>query len=41
MKARSLTPDVLKSVENLDSDKDKVRNIDEIKKGRLPGVPKK
>lgn len=31
---------VLRAVEKLDSDKDGVRNIDEIKGGKLPGDPK-
>ncbi len=31
---------VLKKVEGLDSDKDGVKNLDEIKKGTLPGDPK-
>jgi len=34
-----LTPEILKSIEALDSDKDGVSNIDEIKAGTLPGNP--
>ncbi|HET6385134.1 MAG TPA: hypothetical protein VFJ58_17215 [Armatimonadota bacterium] len=37
---KTLTPDMLKAVEKLDSDKDGVSNIDEIKAGTLPGDPK-
>jgi hypothetical protein len=37
-KAKSLTPDILTKVEGLDSDKDGVSNIDEIKKDSNPGV---
>ncbi|HXH59842.1 MAG TPA: hypothetical protein VNI20_00640 [Fimbriimonadaceae bacterium] len=37
MHTKKVTADVLKSVENLDSDKDSVKNIDEIKKDALPG----
>jgi len=40
LKTNKVTPEVLKKVENLDSDKDGVKNIDEIKKGTLPGDPK-
>ncbi len=29
----------LKAVEQMDSDKDGVKNLDEIKKGTLPGSP--
>ncbi|MGC8668351.1 MAG: hypothetical protein ACP5VE_09590 [Chthonomonadales bacterium] len=39
-KSKKLTPEILKKVENLDSDKDGVKNINEIKKGTLPGDPK-
>jgi mono/diheme cytochrome c family protein len=39
-KSKTLTPEVLKAVECLDSDKDGVKNIDEINKGSLPGDPK-
>jgi len=39
-KSKKLTPEILKKVENLDSDKDGVKNIAEIKKGTLPGDPK-
>ncbi|MCB8931832.1 MAG: hypothetical protein M9921_02760 [Fimbriimonadaceae bacterium] len=35
---KKLTPAILAKVEALDSDKDGVKNIDEIKKGELPGV---
>lgn len=35
---KKLTPDVLKAVENLDSDKDGAKNIDEIKADKHPGV---
>ena len=38
--SKKLSPDVLKKVEQLDSDKDGVKNIDEIKAGTFPGDPK-
>lgn len=38
--AKVLTEEVLKKVEDKDSDKDGVKNIDEIKAGKLPGDPK-
>ena len=38
--AKRLTPDMLAKVEALDSDKDGVKNGDEIKKDTLPGDPK-
>ena len=38
--AKKLTPEALAKVEGLDSDKDGVKNGDEIKKGTLPGEPK-
>jgi len=37
-KTKKLTPELLKKIETLDSDKDGVKNIDEIKKDKLPGV---
>jgi mono/diheme cytochrome c family protein len=37
---KKLTPEVLAACENKDSDKDGVKNIDEIKAGTLPGDPK-
>lgn len=37
-KAKKLTPEFLTKIENLDSDKDGVKNIDEIKKDSNPGV---
>lgn len=37
---KKLTPEVLKKIEKLDSDKDGVKNITEINKGTLPGDPK-
>ena len=37
-KTMKLTPDILKKVEALDSDKDGMKNAVEIKKGRLPGA---
>lgn len=37
-KTKKLTPEILAKVEGLDSDKDGMKNIDEIKKDRLPGV---
>jgi len=39
-KAAMLTPAILKKVEQLDSDKDGVKNLDEIKADALPGDPK-
>ena len=36
-KSKKLTPEILKAVENLDSDKDGKKNIDEIKADRNPG----
>jgi hypothetical protein len=39
-KTKKLTADVLKKAEELDSDKDGVKNIDEIKADTLPGDPK-
>jgi len=38
--AKKPTAETLKAVEQLDSDKDGVKNGDEIKKGTLPGEPK-
>jgi len=35
--SKKLTKEILAKVENLDSDKDGVKNIDEIKKGATPG----
>ena len=40
LKTKKLTADVLKKAEELDSDKDEVKNIDEIKADKLPGDPK-
>ena len=41
-KTKKLTAEVLKALEKLDSDKDKITNLDEIKKDALPGgEPKK
>ncbi len=37
---KKLTPEVFKKIEGLDSDKDGVKNGDEIKAGTLPGDPK-
>ena len=37
--SKLVTPDILKSIEALDSDKDGVKNGDEIKAGTLPGNP--
>ena len=37
-KTKKLTPAILVKVEALDSDKDGVKNVDEIKKGRFPGA---
>lgn len=39
-KAKQLTPEILKAVEPLDSDKDGVKNGDELKNDKLPGDPK-
>jgi hypothetical protein len=39
-KTKKLTAAILKKVEGLDSDKDKAKNLAEIKKGTLPGDPK-
>jgi hypothetical protein len=39
-KADKLTAGILKKVEMLDSDKDGVKNVDEIKAGTSPGNPK-
>lgn len=39
-KTKQLTPEILKSVEGLDSDKDGVKNGDELKNDKLPGDPK-
>lgn len=39
-KTKKLTPELLKKVEALDSDKDGAKNIDEIKADTLPGDPK-
>lgn len=39
-KTKELTAEVLKSLETLDSDKDGVKNGDEIKGDKLPGDPK-
>ncbi|MFN3684905.1 MAG: hypothetical protein ACK41F_13375 [Fimbriimonadaceae bacterium] len=38
--AKKLTPEMLAKIEDLDSDKDGVKNGDEIRKGALPGDPK-
>lgn len=38
--SKTLTEEILKKVEDKDSDKDGVKNIDEIKAGKLPGDPK-
>lgn len=38
LKTKKLTEEALKKVEKLDSDDDKVTNIDEIKKDSLPGT---
>lgn len=38
--SKTLTPEILKQVESLDSDKDGISNIDEIKADSLPGDPK-
>ncbi|MGC8783358.1 MAG: hypothetical protein ACP5RN_03080 [Armatimonadota bacterium] len=39
-KTKDLTAEILKSIENLDSDKDGVSNGEELKAGTLPGDPK-
>ncbi len=39
-KTKDLTAEILKSIEKLDSDKDRVSNGNEIKAGTLPGDPK-
>jgi hypothetical protein len=39
-KTKKLTTEVLASIDALDSDKDGVKNGDELKKGTLPGDPK-
>lgn len=36
-KTKKLTPELLVKIEGLDSDKDGVKNIDEIKKDQMPG----
>jgi hypothetical protein len=36
--SKKMTPEILSKMEALDSDKDGVSNIDEIKAGTLPGV---
>ena len=33
-----VTPEIVVKLDKLDSDKDGVNNVDEIKKGQLPGV---
>jgi hypothetical protein len=38
--SKTLTPEILKSIESKDSDKDGVSNADEIKADSLPGDPK-
>ncbi len=38
--AKMITADILRKVEGLDSDKDGVKNGDELKKGTLPGDPR-
>lgn len=40
-KTKKLTTAILEKVESLDSDKDGMKNIDEIKKDRFPGVANK
>lgn len=40
-KTKKLTPAVLEKVEGLDSDKDGMKNLDEIKKDRNPGIADK
>lgn len=39
-KSKAMTAEILKQVEALDSDKDGVKNVDEIRKDTLPGDPK-
>ena len=39
--AKTLTAEILRSLDKLDSDKDGMSNLDEIKAGRNPGVPDK
>ncbi len=39
-KTKDLTAEILKSIEKVDSDKDGVSNVSEIKAGTLPGDPK-
>jgi hypothetical protein len=39
-KTMKMTAEILKKVEDMDSDKDGVKNGEEIKKGTLPGDPK-
>ncbi len=39
-KTKKLTSDIYKKVDGLDSDKDGVKNGDELKAGHLPGTPK-
>lgn len=39
-KTKTLTADILKKVEDKDSDKDGVKNIDEIKADKMPGDAK-
>lgn len=41
IKSKKLTPVVLDKVEGLDSDKDGMKNLDEIKKDRNPGIADK
>jgi hypothetical protein len=38
--SKKLTPELLAKIEGLDSDKDGVKNLQEIKDGTLPGDPK-
>jgi len=40
LQTKKLNADVLKKIESLDSDKDGVKNIDEIKADKLPGDAK-
>lgn len=37
---KPITAAILQSIEKLDSDKDRVSNVDELKAGTLPGDPK-
>jgi len=39
-KTKDLTAEILKSIEKVDSDKDGVLNVNEIRAGTLPGDPK-